>query len=125
MVLRTSSISIFVLIPSASNDIIIHTPLMGPINLLVVCVLLGKLASLTHTHRPWRLASRQSYWQPPRRIGCCFASADLAHHSGMMCGDGGGAEDGMGQGGEDFCSTRFLTSIDHDSQHHPRVNKCK
>ncbi len=38
MVLRTSSISIFVLIPSARDNIIIHTPSIGPIDLLVMCV---------------------------------------------------------------------------------------
>ena len=38
MVLRTSSISIFVLIPSAGDDIIIRAPSIGPIDLLVMCV---------------------------------------------------------------------------------------
>jgi hypothetical protein len=51
MVLRTSSILIFVLIPSAGNNIIIRPLPMGPIVLVVMCVLLGKLASLAHTPR--------------------------------------------------------------------------
>ena len=82
-------------------------------------LLLGKLASLTHTPQPWRPAPGPLYRQPPRRIGCFFASADSAHHGGMMRVGGGGAEGGMGEGDKVFCSMRFLASIDHGGQGRP------
>ena len=37
----------------------------------------------------------------------------------MMRGGGGGAEGGMGEGGEVFCLMRFLALIDHGGQGHP------
>ena len=36
-----------------------------------------------------------------------------------MRGGGGGAEGGMGEGGEVFCSMRFLASIDHGGRRRP------
>ncbi len=36
-----------------------------------------------------------------------------------MRGGGGGAEGGMGEGGEVFCLMRFLASIDHGSRRGP------
>jgi hypothetical protein len=106
-------------IPMTGDDIIDRAPLIGPIDLLVMCVLLGKLASLTHTPRPWRPASGPSYRQPPRQIGRFFTTVDSTHHGGMMCGGGGGAEGGMGEGGEVFCSMQFLASIDHGGRGRP------
>ncbi len=52
MVLRTSSISIFIVIPSAGDDIIVRAPSIEPIDCLWCVFLLGKLASLTHTGPP-------------------------------------------------------------------------
>jgi hypothetical protein len=57
-----------------------------------------------------------SYWQPPCQIGHFFASADSAHQGSMMRGNIGGAEGGMGEGGEVFCSMQFLALINHGSQ---------
>ena len=37
----------------------------------------------------------------------------------MMRGGGGGAEGGMGEGGEVFCSMRFLALIDHGGRGRP------
>ncbi len=36
-----------------------------------------------------------------------------------MRGGGGGAEGGMGEGGEVFCSMQFLASIDHGGRGRP------
>ena len=114
------------LIPDRFCVIIDRAPSIGPIDrrscVVVSVFLLGKLASLTlttRTTRPWRPASGPSYRQPPHRIGRFFAFADSAHHGGMMRGGGGGAEGGMGEGGEVFCSMRFLASIDHGGRRLP------
>ncbi len=37
----------------------------------------------------------------------------------MMRGGGGGAEGGMGEGGEVFCLMQFLASIDHGGRGRP------
>jgi hypothetical protein len=51
--------------------------------------------------------------QPPCQIGCFFASTDLVHHGGMMCGGGGSKLGGIGPGDKVICSMQFLASIEH------------
>jgi len=72
------------------------------------------ISQQTCTLQPRWPVSEPSSWQPPRQIGCFFASANLRHHGGMMRGGCVGAEGGIGGGGgKVFCSMWCPASIDH------------